>query len=252
MEIPAMDDHRTLKLVMESLFSGNTVKNWSVFADNKCGSTVLKIRFTKPESGLSGEECANQTVIPVAYKKKSDKQSRRDYDRKLKHEISIVDSSVMTRSKKPCDYSHVELPRVSEAECVSEPGPLSPVVCSTPDTSCQSLNCESPDASLDVCESEIKHGSPDTSETKTDADITDRWCSILSQYKNIESGRERNVLNAGLKCSECLRLCDLKSEFTFGFNTVSCNYHNAIVCTECYPKSRHISNCKMKKVKFHV
>ena len=148
MDIPAMDDHRTLKLLMESLFSGNIVKNWSVFADNKYGSTVLKIRFTKPEQGLSGEACANQDVIPVAYKKKSDKQSRRDYDRNIRHNSSKGESTVMTRSKIPEDYSHVELPRVSEADCVSEPGPLSPVVCegpntsTQPDTNCQSLNCE--------------------------------------------------------------------------------------------------------------
>ena len=87
-----------------------------------------------------------------------------------------------------------------------------------------------------------------------DASGTDRCSSILKQYKNIDNGvgREMNVYRGGMKCSECRRPCDLGSEKNFVFRTLSCDHHNAIVCTDCYPNSRHLSKCKMKTVKFHV
>ena len=255
MELPAMDNHKTLKLMMDSLFSENMLKNWSIFADNKNGATVLKIRFTKPVTA-PGEECTSSEVIPIAFKRKSVKQSLRDHDRKVKHENQMDKRSpVITRSMALDNHTDVELPRVPETDCVSEPAlsrvlptitaPVLPVAESvgSPDT-IKSLNCES---SFDTSASSLNHSSADNN-----ADTTDRWCSILNQYKNIEPGREVNVYRAGNKCSECLRPCDLESETHFEFQTLSCNLHNAIVCTDCYPRSGHILKCKMKKVKFRV
>ena len=251
MDIPAMESHKTLKLIMDSLFSDNILKNCSIFADNKCGATVLKIRFTKPEVTASGEDSTNESVTPVTYRRTSQKQSRRDYERKTKHDASKL---VMTRSKASENYTHVELPRVSRTDVFSETPSISPVVCEEPDpvipdTNTQSLNCDSPP----VCDMSLHHGSADISEqTDNDASTNDSWCDIISHYKNIEPNRKRNVFQIGHKCSKCLRSCDLKSESSFGFKTLSCNYHDAIICTGCYPISGHITKCKMKKVIFHV
>ena len=241
-----MDSHPTLKLIMDTLFSGNTVKNWSVFSDERCGDTVIKIWFTK------SEECSSEAITPVAYKRKSQKQSRRNYQRKVKHEEAKREP-MTTRSKKSEDYTHVELTRSSETDFVSETPSISPVVCEEPDidTNNQSLSCDSPPEPVNP----LLHGSADTPGTteQNHARATDSLSSILSQYKNIERGRELNIYQLGRKCSACSRSCDLNSESEFGFRTLSCNHHNAIICTNCYFKSGHLSRkCKMKKVIFHV
>ena len=67
-------------LVMEALAMDNDLKKYVIVSHENDGSTLLKVRFTK--CNLNSE---NSPIRPVYFKRKSDKQSQRDFDRKAKH-----------------------------------------------------------------------------------------------------------------------------------------------------------------------
>ena len=124
MEIPTPDCPEMLKLVIEALFRDKRLKNWTVFDDNFDGHSVLKLKFTKPKS----DTCTGE-VLPQSWVMRSEKQTRRSNDRKLKH-LDNQKAQLMTRSKTKDekDYQHIELPRDLENESASEQV-LSPVMC---------------------------------------------------------------------------------------------------------------------------
>ena len=129
-----MDVHKTLKMLMDSLFTNNDVKNWTIF-EEKSGNVIMKIRFTNRTEHEQASDNIAHRPIPVSYKKKSEKQMSRDRDRMAQHQRP---EPVMTRSRASDSMETVELPR-NEENYRSDTGSLefSPVLdiaasCSVP------------------------------------------------------------------------------------------------------------------------
>ena len=60
-----MEQHKTLELLMRTLFANNCMKTWNIFEENS-GNIVLKIRFTKTED--SKNDNFNNAIKSVSYK----------------------------------------------------------------------------------------------------------------------------------------------------------------------------------------
>lgn len=71
----------TLEDLLETLFVKHIVKTWSIFEDHNCGDTVVKIRFSADDGGHSTGEAG----AGIVYKRKSQKQVRRDWERSTRH-----------------------------------------------------------------------------------------------------------------------------------------------------------------------
>ena len=66
-----MDNHLTLKMLMDTLFGNNALKNWNIYEEFRSKDIILKIRFTKSQN-------TDHSIDSISYKKKSDKQMNRD------------------------------------------------------------------------------------------------------------------------------------------------------------------------------
>ena len=129
-----MEVHKTLRMLLDSLFTNNDVKNWTIF-EEKSGNVIMKIRFTNRTEHEQASDNIAHRPIPVSYKKKSEKQMSRDRDRMAQHQRP---EPVMTRSRASDSMETVELPR-NEENYRSDTGSLefSPVLdiaasCSVP------------------------------------------------------------------------------------------------------------------------
>ena len=125
-----MEEHKTLKMLLSSIFESNDLTNWTIF-EEKSGSIVVKIRFTNSDKNEHSSDTA--TPSPISYKKKSDNQMRRDQDRMARHQER---EAVMTRSRTSVNETSVELPRFSESDSVSEPAPLEYSLVLDPSSKC--------------------------------------------------------------------------------------------------------------------
>ena len=103
---------------MEALSKDNDLKNYIIIGHENDGSTLLKVRFTK--RNLNSDTDYKK---PVAFKRKSDKQAKRDYDRKTNHQ-NTPEKRYTTRSKAR-NNTEIEQPRMDNS-CFNETVPLSP------------------------------------------------------------------------------------------------------------------------------
>ena len=114
-----MDNHPTLSMLLSSLFSTNSLSNWSIFED-KNGLVNVRLRFTKSEGNVATE--------PASFRRKSDKQLTRDQDRAARHQNQRA--RIVTRSR-TVDHVEEDTPEISrcpEDYVFSEPAPMiSPV-----------------------------------------------------------------------------------------------------------------------------
>ena len=127
--------------MIEALSKDNDLKKYVIIGYENDGSTLLKVRFNKrnPNSEIDHTK-------PVCFKRKSDKQARRDYDRKNKHTQTLSENSITTRSKTK-SRSEIEQPRLDiSVQSETGPVPISPdlpansslSVCSTNSFMCDS------------------------------------------------------------------------------------------------------------------
>ena len=114
-----MNDHPTLKMLLSSIFSTNSLSNWSIFED-KNGQVNVRLRFSKHEESSEVEHT-------VSYRRKSDAQVKRDRDRAIHHRNRPTCDGRITRSR-ASEHSKddivSELPRCSEEFSASESTPL--------------------------------------------------------------------------------------------------------------------------------
>ena len=76
-----MDQLKSLIKVLEALSEDNDLKKFLVIGDEPDGSTLVKARFTKSKPNSDNEE-QKESKLPVIFKRQSDKQTKRYYDRK--------------------------------------------------------------------------------------------------------------------------------------------------------------------------
>jgi len=92
-----MDQHKTLNLMVDSLFTENVLKHWSILKE-KSGSILLKMRFV----GIDGD--ANSPVppekLPIKLKAVSHKQVERSNQRAMKYKANQTETSDKQRNLK--------------------------------------------------------------------------------------------------------------------------------------------------------
>lgn len=241
MEIPTPDCPHMLKVVIEALFKDKCLKNWQVFDDNLDGDSVLKLKFTKLKSDASGE------VLPQSWIMRSDKQTRRSNDRKIKH-LDSQKAQLMTRSKTKDDndYQHIELPRDLEIECASEQV-LSPVMCDTgtspePDPLIRDTVNTSPDtcASTDKQSSyqpsvKSTHSARDQSRSRSthkkpnQCDDPSLLTYLVSEKNKLTDMRDKIGRKANFNCDNCKKRGPLPY--------IDCCKIDLQFCYDCYTKS---------------
>ena len=99
---------------MNSLFANNHLRNWSIF-EEKNGAIVVRLRF---DDSVTNSENESTNGTHVSFKRKSERQMRRDRNRAARHK----DTYVGNRSVQDDDASP-ELPRHAEQN-ISDTTPL--------------------------------------------------------------------------------------------------------------------------------
>ena len=112
-----MEQLKSLISVIEALSKDNDLKKYVIIGHENDGSTLLKVRFNKRNPNMEIDH-----TKPVCFKRKSDKQARRDYDRKNKHTQTLSESNITTRSKAK-NRIEIEQPRL-DISVQSETGPI--------------------------------------------------------------------------------------------------------------------------------
>lgn len=98
---------KVLGNLMETLLATSSVNTWSIY-EEKNGSVTVKIRFSHGSNGITQTGASGQ----LTYKRKSDKQSKRDTARVNGYKQSLTQTGVTTRS------SHRRNNQVSDIEQV--------------------------------------------------------------------------------------------------------------------------------------
>ena len=114
-----MEQLKSLISVMEALSKDNDLKKYVIIGHENDGSILLKVRFTKRNSNSETDY-----TKPVSFKRKSDKQSKRDYDRKSNRDQNTPEEGRTTRSKAKI-RKEIEQPRLDDS-FHSETVPISP------------------------------------------------------------------------------------------------------------------------------
>ena len=113
-----MERHGTLNTLLDSLFTSNQLKNWTIF-EEKSGSILVKLRFTNTDMDSN---TATVTESPIAFKRKSCKQVSRDRERAARHKDARVGAT--TRGMASAYPTSPELPRSAETDSISKTVPL--------------------------------------------------------------------------------------------------------------------------------
>ena len=74
MDVPSHGDHRTLKYLLDTLFSTLQLKSWSIY-ENNLRTTVCNLRFSESAEDRGTNKTAAKNI---SYKKKSQAQIKRD------------------------------------------------------------------------------------------------------------------------------------------------------------------------------
>ena len=250
---PTMEQHTTLNLLLDSLFSNNSLKNWSVFEETN-GFTVLKLRFTKSDNTTA-------TTSSQSFRRKSDAQSQRDRDRAARHRDARAGATTRSQTSTglPAESSP-ELPRDSESISVSEtrqPLEVSPVQLNP---GAQSFNPESVnqkhhnstagdlfteknDSLLSVESADMDTAGADRSFENSDASISmesERTADEQSMVNYITDIKKISCAKCYTSYSAAVRIYDIKMMW--------CDKCEIYVCEHCYDRSTHVYKCK-KRVK---
>ena len=79
-----MDKHRTLDVLLSSLFDENVLRNWSILQE-KSGSILVKLRFDSHvgmhEISTDSSATTTRESLPKKYRAISAKQEKRNQDR---------------------------------------------------------------------------------------------------------------------------------------------------------------------------
>ena len=88
----------SIKMLLGSLMATNKLMTWQIYQE-RSGNTLVKIRFGYHENGgpaLPTDEIQNSNTF---FKRKSDKQVRRDTERAKTHSDRITRSKVRSRTQ---------------------------------------------------------------------------------------------------------------------------------------------------------
>ena len=118
-----MDQLKSLIKVLEALSEDNDLKKFLIICDEPDGSTLVKVRFTKIKPSSKNEE-QKESKLPVIFKRQSDKQTKRYYDRKHTNTPKLPKTGYNTRSKAK-NSVEIEQPRMDDS-AQSETVPISP------------------------------------------------------------------------------------------------------------------------------
>ena len=217
-----MKQHKSLNLLMDTLFANNSLTNWSIY-EEKSGNIVVRLRFTKIEDG--GND--TNVIRSQSFRKKSEAQAKRDRERAARHR-----SGVTTRSQAAqAATESAELARGEEQICDSDtlPPDMSPVVELDPEA-----------LSFDPCSVSHSSATGDSSTIANDTSPTvmseDLYCK---EYDcNMSFPPTPDDVPCGLCCFECL-----KTPEYHGHKTIRCDTCNRYICQLCYLKTRHFEDC---------
>ena len=130
-----MEEHTTLKLMMDTLCGTLNLNSWSI-SKNKSGITICTIRFKDTEDC---DTIPNSMTTPISYKRKSLSQQLRDRSRMERFNRPYTRSQV---------NENIESFRDNDNDDSSDTGPISPDTVPPPslDTNATPLNLmDSPD-----------------------------------------------------------------------------------------------------------
>ena len=108
--------------MLEALSEDNDLKKFLIIGDEPDGSTLVKARFIKSKPNSNEEQ--NESKLPVIFKRQSEKQTKRYYDRKHTNTRKMPKTGYNTRSKAR-NSDEIELPRTDDS-AQSETVPISP------------------------------------------------------------------------------------------------------------------------------
>ncbi len=127
--MPVIGIPKTLEVLLSTLFDKDELKSWQIF-EERSGTVMVKLRFTGSHGGGHAQSTMTGTgnMEPSSYKRKSDKQVKRDRQRAVNHQDNIHSKEgVITRSKS-AKSDCIEQPR-HEDMCISLRD-LNPLSCS--------------------------------------------------------------------------------------------------------------------------
>ena len=228
-----MEQHKTLELLMRTLFANNCLKTWSIFEENS-GNIVLKIRFTKTDN--SQNENSNNVIKSASYKRKSSSQTQRDRERALRHHAAR--DGVTTRSQAAVEYP--EIPRHSEEISHSYTRPLeyTPVLNSPaldPEALCfepEPLNCVGLSEDTSTKAGDIVIPSLDSSDTANNFEVNEEPSA---------DAEDMQICTDAEPCIACFK-CSVKASDHHVKTTYCVNCEN-YVCQLCFLKTRHFEQC---------
>ena len=119
-----MDVNHNIKMLLDSLMATNKLMTWQIYQE-RSGNTLVKIRFGYHENGgpaLPTDEIQNSNTF---FKRKSDKQVRRDTERAKTHSDRITRSTVRSNELVSSDMDR-ELPR--SCDLVNQASPATDAV----------------------------------------------------------------------------------------------------------------------------
>ena len=100
----------SLEIMLEQLNTKGTLSSWTIYED-KSGSVCVRLRYVCN----GGKQSTMDKVPKISYKKKTQKQTDRDYQRSQTHNLN----GVKTRSKARTE-SDVEVPRSDSQKLLGE------------------------------------------------------------------------------------------------------------------------------------
>ena len=255
-----MEQHATLKMLMDSLFMNNCLGNWSIFED-KSGQTVVNIRFTK-----NGNE--DTVTAPQSFRRKSEAQAQRDRDRAARHRVARAGATTRSRAREASvDMTAVsdspELPRHIETISVSNTASLevSPVVELNPGAQCFNpksvgqnstvgARCTDENDSLISVESADTYNVDNISDDLIFAECPNDCSSIrnddiVEEQSSVSSEKiSPGIFNGkDIYCRRC-NASYTTATVVYGIKMMHCDKCKVHICQTCYSKTRHFRKCK--------
>ena len=256
-----MDTHTTLNMLLSSLFTNNSLHNWSIFEDNSDYINV-RIRFTKHED--------INTVQNASYRRISEAQARRNRERAARHRD--------TAARRPTRIQNLhltpEIPRyadgnVGNSETTPVALPVSPeLVLETPEIDTHLLEVSSPviHAEPQTCGEKPETDHLDTSNVRSDCihdRIIENSLADHTYHDQLDFAPDNTMLsdhltdaNTSMDNIGCC-LCPFRLRETFSTKmrrTLQCKSCSRYICASCYRSKpvihNHNTSCDSKSYRF--